>query len=44
MTREEVRWIALGKMGLLADSVVWDVGPEPVPFPWNVQGIARRER
>lgn len=26
MTREEVRWIALGKMGLLADSVVWDVG------------------
>lgn len=26
MTREEVRWIALGKMGLSADSVVWDVG------------------
>lgn len=26
MTREEVRWIALGKMGLLANSVVWDVG------------------
>lgn len=26
MTREEVRWVALGKMGLSANSVVWDVG------------------
>ncbi len=26
MTREEIRWIAVGKLGLSANSVVWDVG------------------
>ncbi|MCR1917801.1 precorrin-6y C5,15-methyltransferase (decarboxylating) subunit CbiE [Frisingicoccus caecimuris] len=26
MTREEVRWIILGKLNLLPDSVLWDVG------------------
>lgn len=26
MTREEVRWVVLGKMGLSANSFVWDVG------------------
>lgn len=26
MTREEIRWIAVGKLGMSANSVVWDVG------------------